>query len=96
MTLSAPWIIALSGALSAAGFLIPFWPLSCIGILLAALTGRIFFALFLGLLLDIAYGPPPGYFRILYFPFALLALVGSLLYVLAGRYLLSKKLQETV
>jgi hypothetical protein len=91
-----PWIIVTSFILSAAGFLMPFWPLSVAGVLLSALTGRIFFALFLGLLLDIAWGPPPGYFHILYLPFVLLSLVGSLVYMFAGRYLLSKKRQETV
>lgn len=94
MKISTRWIMAASFILSAIGFLMPFWPLSAVGVLLAALTGRIFFALFLGLLLDLAYGPPPGYFRILFFPFALLALIGSLFYALAGRYLFSKKLQE--
>lgn len=96
MKIPTPWVIATSFLFSAAGFLLPFWPLSGAGVLLFALTGRVFFALFVGLLLDIAWGPPPGYFRVLSFPFVLLSLGGSLIYALAGRYLLSKKPQETL
>ncbi len=51
---STKWILASSFALSAIGFLLPFWPLAVVGILLAALSGRVVFAIAIGLLLDIA------------------------------------------
>lgn len=70
-------IIAASFALVALGFLF-FWPLSIVGILLAALAGRWVTALLLGLLIDIAYGTPVGRLHFLLFPFTLLALLGIL------------------
>ncbi len=68
-------IIAASFALAALGFVFGFWPLSVAGIVLAALAGRWVTALLLGLLMDIAYGTPVGYLHVLFFPFALLALL---------------------
>ena len=73
---STAWITALSCALVAGGFLLPLWPLSVAGIILAALSGRWLCAVLLGLLLDSAYGAPIGRWHFIYFPFTLAALVG--------------------
>jgi hypothetical protein len=54
--------------------LFPFWPLSVLGIALAAFSGRWVLAVALGLLLDIAYGAPIGRWHVLYVPFTLAAL----------------------
>ena len=81
-------IYACAFVLVGMGFLLPLWPLCAAGILLAALTGRYFFALLLGVLLDVAWGPPAGILHYLYLPFVLLALVASLLrYFFAGYFL---------
>ncbi|HEY5383168.1 MAG TPA: hypothetical protein VIJ88_01270 [Candidatus Paceibacterota bacterium] len=87
---SSRWIAALSFALAATGFLLPSWPLSLVGIVLAALSGRWLFAIMLGLLLDIAYGAPVGRWHFLYFPFTLAALVSA-----GAHYYLIKYLRQT-
>ena len=89
------WISAGSFALAAAGFLLPFWPLSVLGIALAAFTGRWMLAIVLGLLLDIAYGAPVGRWQMLYIPFTLAALVCTFLRYIASRYM-RKKYQDTL
>lgn len=78
-------IVAASFVLVALGFLF-FWPLSVVGILLAALTGRWITAILLGLLLDIAYSTPIGRLHFLLFPFALLALLGIIAYHIKLHY----------
>ncbi|HUD02519.1 MAG TPA: hypothetical protein VMR46_00660 [Candidatus Paceibacterota bacterium] len=89
------WISAGSFALAAAGFLLPFWPLSVLGIALAAFTGRWMLAIVFGLLLDIAYGAPVGRWQVLYIPFTLTALVCVLGRAIASRYM-RKKYQDTL
>jgi drug/metabolite transporter superfamily protein YnfA len=81
------WISAGSFALAAAGFLLPFWPLSVLGIALAAFTGRWMLAIALGLLLDIAYGAPVGQWHLLYIPFTLTALACIFGHYIASRYM---------
>lgn len=81
-------------ALVAIGFLLPFWPLSAFGVLLAGVLGRGIFALALGLLLDIAWGVPPGYMSVVMFPFTLLSLISVVLRFFAHRYLLQKSPQK--
>ena len=81
------WISAISFALAGAGFLLPFWPLSALGIALAAFTGRPILAIALGLLLDIAYGAPVGRWYVLYIPFTLTALVCVVGHSIASRYM---------
>lgn len=76
------WIYSFSFVLAGAGFLLPFWPLSVAGILLAALAGRWIFAVCVGLLLDVAWGMPTGVLHYLLLPFTFLALLAAL-----GRYL---------
>lgn len=89
MNSNSRWILAVSFAVAALGFLLPFWPLSVLGILLAAASGRYVAAIAIGLLLDVAYGAPVGHWRPLYVPFTLLALVTSIL-----RYYLSSYFRE--
>ena len=84
---STYWVSLVSFIIAAVGFLLPFWPLTAVGVLLAALSGRWFFAILLGLLIDVAYGAPVGRFYFLYVPFTLLAVVGALArYFFAGRF----------
>lgn len=80
------WIWAVSFICAAAGFLLPWWPLSVVGILLAAFAGRYFFAIALGLLLDVAYGAPVGRWHVLYFPFALLGIAAAAVRYWGVRY----------
>ena len=89
------WILAVSFALAAGGFLIPFWPLSVLGIGLAAFTNRWILAMVLGLLLDVAYGAPVGKWHVLFMPFTIAALLCILLHYIASRYM-RKKYQDTL
>ena len=78
--------IGVSCAMVAAGFLLGMWPLSIIGIVLAVLWGRWVSAILFGIVLDVAYGVPPGLLHVLYFPITVFTLVGVLLCVaVAGR-----------
>jgi len=78
---ASPIIIACaSWALMLLGFALSFWPLGGIGIVLAALQGRFFSAIGIGLVLDIAYGAPTGTLHFLYIPFTFAAAVLCFLY----------------
>jgi hypothetical protein len=94
MTPNSRWIYAVSFALGATGFLLPLWPLSVLGVLLCALSGRFIFALFMGLLLDLAWGAPTGTARFLFFPFFAVALVAALGRYFGGRFLFDRRPQE--
>lgn len=83
------WIYIFSFILAAAGFLIPFWPLSVLGVLVAVAAGRWLFGVLLALLIDIAWGMPTGLLARLYFPLALLAAV-----LATVRYALSRRLLD--
>ena len=85
------WTLAVSFILVALGFLLPFWPLSLLGILLAAASGRYIAAVLMGLLLDVAFGAPVGHWGFLYVPFTLFAAAMSLL-----RYFLSSYFRDDV
>ncbi len=89
-TQASRWILALSFALAAAGFLLPLWPLTLLGIALAALSGRWLSAIIIGLLLDIAYGAPAGRWHFLYFPFTIFALAAAL-----ARYYLAAYIRKS-
>ncbi len=75
-------VLSVSFVLLAFGFLVPFWPLSVLGIALAAGGGFWFAGLLFGLLLDIAYGMPSGWFHFLYIPFTLFALCCAILRII--------------
>ena len=85
------WILATSFILAAAGFLLPFWPLSLVGIFISAVSGRWVFAIAIGLLLDVAYGAPEGSWHMLFFPFALFGVFATGLRFVALRYLLPQQ-----
>ncbi len=72
------WILIVSFLLAAVGFLLPLWPLSVLGIALAALSGHWLFALTLGLLIDIGFGAPRGSLHYFVLPFTLSAAVFGL------------------
>ncbi len=83
-------IYALTFLLAATGFLLGFWPLAAAGVVCAALLGRPFFAIVVGLLLDLAYGQPIGILYYVFFPFTLLALLSIAAHFFGKRYLLQK------
>ena len=90
MTLSSRYIYALSFAIAAIGFLLPFWPLCVLGVLIAALSGRYIFAVCMALLLDVGSGESVGLWRYVYVPFTLLAVAASLLRAYSSAYFLDK------
>lgn len=96
MTFKSRYIYAITFAIAAVGFLLPFWPLSVVGILLASLSGRYVFALIVGLLLDLGSGVPTGLLHYLFVPFTLLAVGASLLRLFGGAYFLDKTPPDTL
>lgn len=94
MTQSSRWIYAVSFLLVSTGFLLPLWPLSVLGILLCALSGRAVFAVGMALLLDLAWGAPAGVYRYLFFPFTVLALLAVLARYWGSRYFLDRNPQQ--
>lgn len=94
---NAGWLVyTISLMLVVAGFLVPLWPLCMAGVLLAALTGRPFFAVALSLSLDLLWGVPTGILEYLYFPFTLLVLLGVAGRMFSGRYFLHKRSPDSV
>ncbi|MES2203381.1 MAG: hypothetical protein V4474_03615 [Patescibacteria group bacterium] len=87
---------AVSFLLAAGGFLWPFWPLSVLGIILSALTGRWIFAVFMGLLLDVAWSIPTGVWDTIYLPFTALAVVVALLRYFFADYFLDRSPTDTL
>lgn len=90
MTQSSRYIYALSFAIAAIGFLLPFWPLCVIGVLIAALSGRYVFAVIMALLLDVGSGMSTGLWRYVYVPFTMLAVIASLARAYGSAYFLDK------
>ena len=96
MTLKSRYIYAITFAIAATGFLLPFWPLSVAGVLIAALSGRYAFALMVGLLLDLGAGIPTGLLHYLFAPFTVLAAAASVVRLLGGAYFLDKTPPDTL
>lgn len=90
MNRNTSWIVATSFLIAAAGFLLPFWPLTVAGIALCALSGRWAFAIAIGLLLDVGYGAPIGPLRALYVPFTLCALLFTAARLFGSRYMFKR------
>lgn len=90
MTPSSRYIYALSFAIAATGFLLPFWPLCVVGLLIAALSGRYVFAILMALLLDLGSGVPTGVLHYIFVPYTALAVIAALLRVYASAYFLDK------
>ena len=76
--------------LSAAGFLLPFWPIAVAGILLAAFFDRIVLSLCIGILLDLAWGAPSGFLYFIPFPFTCLAVLAFVAKYFSLRLLFQK------
>lgn len=96
ITPASRWIYAVSFALAATGFLMPLWPLSLLGLLLAALSGRWAFGLLMALLLDLAWGAPFGLASYLYFPFTAAALVAAVVRYFSASYFLERSAPDTL
>lgn len=94
MTPNSRWIYAVSFVLAATGFLMPMWPLSVLGVLICALSGRFIFAFVMGLIIDIAWGAPTGTAQYLYFPFAAVALAAIVARHFGARYVFDRSAQE--
>ncbi len=74
----------------------PLWPLSVLGTVIAALSGRWIFAVLMGLLLDIAWGAPTGALGFVFFPFTIVALLCVVARYWGGHYFLDKNPQERI
>lgn len=96
MSLTTRYIYAITFIITAVGFLLPFWPLMVLGIIVAALSGRYLFAVFMALLVDIGSGLPLGVLRYLFVPFTILAIVAALVRVFGERYFLDKTPPDTL
>ena len=96
MTLASRYIYALSFAIAATGFLLPFWPLCVVGILIAALSGRYFFAIVMALLIDVGSGTPVGVLHYLFAPFGVLAVAATLVRLWGSKYFLDKTPMDTL
>jgi hypothetical protein len=88
------WIYIISFLLMSGGFVVGWWVVSLLGILFAAFGDAPVAAVLLGLLLDIAYGPPVGFLHYLFFPFTVAALVAIVVRILAERFMLTRSTQE--
>ena len=89
-------VYAVTFLLASAGFLVPFWPLSVMGVALAALSGRWVFGVVTGLLLDLAWGAPVGTLRYFFFPFTIVALLGFVLRYYGSYYFFDRNRQEKI
>ncbi len=96
MSLSSRYIYAISFAIAATGFLVPLWPLCVVGILIAALSGRYFFALLMGVLIDLGFGPPAGWLYYIYMPFTALAAACALARFVGASQFLDKTPPDTL
>ncbi len=94
MSKSSRWIYAVTFLLAATGFLMPWWPFSVLGVVIAALSGRWIFAVILGLLLDLAWGAPTGSLGYFFFPFTAAALACVVARYWGSYYFLDKNPQE--
>ena len=88
------WVLAVFFALAAMGFLVPLWPLSALAVVCMAAWGRWLVAVFVGLLLDLAWGAPVGLAHYLYFPFTFLAVVTALARAWSSKYFINRDRQE--
>lgn len=96
MTFPSRYIYALTFGITATGFLLPFWPFTVLGILVAVFSGRYWFAIGMALLIDIGSGMPTGIMWYVGLPFTALAAVAALIRVLVERYFLDKTPPSTL
>ncbi len=96
MSQASRWLYATTFVLVAAGFLLPLWPLTVLGVALCAFSGRWVFAILVALLVDVAWGAPMETAKYFYFPLTLFAAVCAALRVWGRRYLIDRSLQEKI
>jgi hypothetical protein len=84
------------GALALAGVFLPFWPLAVAAILLSGLMGYGIFSFMLGFLFDLLWGPPPGLWHSVIFPWMFTAVLAIVISLAARRFLLGKSLPKTL
>lgn len=96
MNIASRYIYALTFAITATGFLLPFWPLCVAGILIATLSGRYVFGIILALLIDVGAGVPTGILHYLFVPFTILAIAAALVRVFVVSYFLDKTPPDTL
>lgn len=81
-------ILAL--ALMVLGVLVSNWMFAAVGLVLAAVLGRWFMALFFGMLLDVMYGAPYGRFQALHVPFTIIAIFLICVRISFSRYFMER------
>ena len=79
------WMGWLAALIALLGFLF-YWPLGIIAILLAVFFEHYAVAIIIGIILDLAWGPPPASFHFLFFPLTILALVSMVVRISVKRY----------
>lgn len=94
MSPSHRWLLALTALVTSAGFIMQMWPLALVGVLAMACVGRGWFAIPVGLLLDLAYGAPFGTVAFMFFPFTIAALGVVVVRFWTSRYFFDKTSQD--
>lgn len=79
-------MLAVGAILFGAGLIVPWWPLSLLGVLTYAVIGRWFIALVLALFLDLVFGTPTNLWRHILFPFVFVALAVALMRAFLARH----------
>ena len=87
MRLNDTFILVLSILLCVLGLVVGWWPLSLLGVLLAAFGGRWIVALLFAFLLDCIFGAPLTFLHALVFPFTFLTLCIVIVRALTIRHL---------
>lgn len=90
MKIRNKWVYTATFACAAAGLILPFWPLTVLGVVMAVLYGRVVYGLCLALIFDLILGVPTGILYWVHFPLFVLALFCFLLRYLALRYMLER------
>lgn len=80
--------------ITAVGFVLPFWPLTLLGIALLAFNGNWLAAILSALLIDLAWGAPVGFLHVLYAPFTACALLLCVLRWWGSEYFIDRNRQE--
>jgi hypothetical protein len=89
------FVVLLASMLCVAAFVFEFWPLAVLGIITAGFGGASFVALILGIVIDLMYGSPGGWFSYLLFPFTIVACITIGGRVAGTKYLFERTTQGT-
>ncbi len=84
------WIYTGTFACAAAGLILPFWPLTVFGVVVAIVYGRVVYGLCLALIFDLILGVPTGILYWVHFPLFALALLCFVLRYFALRYMIKR------